>query len=338
MTPRERKASTRGRKRAISPPTFIPPQLASPASSAPTGSQWAHEIKFDGYRIEVRIDGGEVQLLTRKGLDWTHRFGTLADELKSIAAQSAVIDGEAVVQNANGVTSFAALVGALKSKRPRDLRFMAFDLMFLDGDDLCALPLRERKERLRYLLDCSHTGTAISFSDHIAGDGKPALQEACRLGLEGIVSKRLDTPYRSGRSDDWRKVKCIEIDSFLILGFTRAKDSRDEIGALVLGAYFGGKLRYVGRVGTGFSRSAAHALHAALTSLRRPQSPLSSRLTAARRRGVFWVEPVLIAEIGYRATTTDGLLRHASFRALRDDIDPSDVVLPKRFTRAVENP
>lgn len=307
-------------------PAFLPPALASPAMTPPDGISWGHEIKFDGYRIQAALAAGKARLSTRKGLDWTRRFGSLAERLAALPAETAVIDGEAVVEGPDGVTRFSALVDALKGGRGR-IGYMAFDLLHLDGRDLTGLPLAERKDLLRALIG-SAPGSDIRYSEHIIGSGAAMLAEACRLGLEGIVSKRLDKPYRSGRSGDWRKIKCSMTETFVIAGYTLSSAGNEAIGALLLGAYAGGALVYVGRVGTGFTAALAYDLRTALHGLQRKSCPFAHQLTAAQRRGVRWVEPKLIADVEFRATTPDRLLRHAVFKGLREDMGPLDAVLP----------
>ena len=315
-------------------PAFIPPCLARIGDSVPAGAEWGHEVKFDGYRVQVRIDRKTVHLLTRTGLDWTARFGTLGEAFKSLNVTTAVIDGEAIVEDDAGASDFQSLVQALKSTTSQRIVFVAFDLLHLDGKDMRPLPLAERKAALAACLPKAVEASRIRYSEHLIGDGAKMLSEACRIGLEGIISKRLDKPYRSGRHDDWRKTKCVYSDEFVVAGYLDSSALADSVGAVVLGYYESKTLKYAGRVGTGFSRDTAAALWQTLQPLRRESSQLSAPLDAAQRKGVRWVEPKLVAQIEYRAWTADGLLRHAAFTSLRDDLPAAKVKRPQTLKRS----
>ncbi|WP_334150621.1 non-homologous end-joining DNA ligase [Hyphomicrobium sp.] len=308
-------------------PAFVPPCLATLADAPPEGADWVHEIKLDGYRLEARIANGSVQLLTRTGLDWTGRFPSIAKALKGLRVKSALIDGEAVVEDAHGVTSFAALVEALEQRQVQGMRFVAFDLLHLNGVALTPAPLLGRKELLESVLKPSRS-RHLRYSAHLAGDGEAVLREACTLGLEGVISKRADRPYRSGRNGDWLKSKCVQTDEFVIGGYLTSSVDSKAVGALALGTFEKGKLVYRGRVGTGFTHKSARAVWQALQPLRSTASPFSAALTAVQRRGVTWVEPALVAQIAYRSRTGDGLLRHAAFKGLRQDKPARDVHWP----------
>lgn len=308
-------------------PVFVPPCLARLGNEVPDGPGWVHEVKFDGYRLQVRIDNGTIKLLTRTGLDWTARFGTLADVLRKLPLQSAIIDGEAIVEDARGASHFATLVDALKSRKTERIVFVAFDLLFLDGKDLAVEHLGDRKLQLGALL--LDAPDRVRYSEHLPGDGTKMLSAACKMGLEGIISKRLDKPYRSGRHDDWRKTKCVQTDEFVIVGYTDSTAIENSIGALAVAFYDGKKLVYAGRVGTGFNRATAAVLWKTLQPLRHDKSPLPATLDRAQRSGVTWVTPSLVAQLEYRTVTGSGLLRHASFQALREDLPASQVKRPK---------
>jgi bifunctional non-homologous end joining protein LigD len=304
--------------RKASMPGFIEPQLATLRATTPSGDRWIHEIKFDGYRLQAHITNGKARLLTRSGLDWTDRFGTaVAEALTGLPVQEAVIDGELVVEAGGGASDFSALQADLSEGRSDRFVFYAFDLMYLDGRDLTGAKLIDRKAMLARVL--SGAPPALRFSEHFDEDGEMILRHACRLSLEGVISKLRDGKYRPGRGRDWIKSKCSERQEFVVAGFVPSTTSDKAIGSLVLGQYDGGKLVHAGRVGTGFSRNVAEDLHARLRPLERGTSPFAGSLSSEARRNVRFVEPRLVAEVEFRAWTGDGVLRHASFRGLRED-------------------
>src|SRR5262249_29526756 len=252
-------------------PDFVRPQLATLVQAAPQGDEWFHEIKLDGYRVLARVDRGRVRLLTRSGQDWTARFPAVAAAAAKLKAERALLDGEVAVLDAGGVSHFQSLQEALSLKRTADLVYYAFDLLHLDGRDLRNLPLAERKAVLARLLRGS--GPTNRYSDHVEGRGDEFYDRACRQGLEGIVSKRKDAPYRSARGTAWLKVKCVSSQEFVIVGFTDPKGERTGFGALLLGVYAAdGALTYAGRVGTGFDDRALKAPHAKLKALEQERS------------------------------------------------------------------
>lgn len=313
-------------------PQFIEPCLAKLADEPPRGTNWVHEIKFDGYRIQARKSGSGVELLTRKGLDWTNRFGPLAAAFKKLAARSAVIDGELVVEEANGVSNFAALQAALKEGRLDALRYYAFDLLFRDGKDLRDENLFERKRQLAEVLAGLPPDSPIRLSEHFKTNGATLLEHACRMALEGIVSKRIDKPYRPGRGNDWIKTKCVERQEFVVIGFSPSTTARRAIGALAIGSFDGGKLHYRGRVGTGFTEETAQALFQKLDPLRRASPPLDEVPAGERRRGVKWVEPKVVVEVAFSTWTQSGLVRQAVYSGLRED-KPAEEVVAERTAK-----
>jgi bifunctional non-homologous end joining protein LigD len=311
-------------------PAFIPPQLASSAEQPPTGPGWVHELKLDGYRMQARIEstrtGTQVQLLTRSGLDWTHRMRPLAAALESIPTKAALLDGEVIVLDEHGISSFAALQAAFQEGARHPLHYYVFDLLHLDGHSLRTLPLIERKELLGQLLEGADE--TIRLSDHVRDDTGAIYHEACSHGAEGIVSKRADSHYISGRSASWVKIKCGQRQEFVIGGFTLPTKGGDGLGSLLLGYYDDGKLIYAGRAGTGFTQKSQAQLRKRLESLRTPKPPFAEIGPAERREGQ-WVRPELVAEVAFSNWTADNLIRQASFKGLREDKDPKEVIREK---------
>ncbi len=334
-SPKKRSQSTNGA--LISPssltgavrrrqPSRFQPQLATLVRQIPETDDWLHELKFDGYRLMCFFRGGRPHLVTRRGLDWTHRFPTVAQAALGLKVKNAIVDGEVVVLSRNGTTSFQALQNLLQRKRDDDIVWYVFDLPHCEGFDLTQTPLVERKALLKQLLQTA-PNDVIRYSDHLVGNGAAAFSKACRRGLEGLICKRVDSPYQQRRTDDWVKVKCLSRQEFLIAGWTEPSGSRAGFGALLLGYYDKHRrLVYAGRVGTGFSNSSLRQLKALLHKLEQDQPPFEEPPSGSEAHGVHWVRPQLVAEVEFTQWTNDGRLRHPSFQGLREDKKPEEVV------------
>ena len=306
-------------------PDFVEPCLATLEAKPPKGRGWVHEIKFDGDRLEARIANGKVKLFTRSGLDWSDKFGKrVLAPLGDLPVRQALIDGELVVEGEAGASDFAALQAALSEGKSDRFVFYAFDLLYANGYDLREAALTDRKAALRSLLP--RGAGPLRLSEDFDTEGEIVLENACRLSLEGIVSKRADAPYRSGRNRDWIKSKCTHRQEFVIAGYVPSTTGANAIGSLVLGLYEKGKLVHVGRVGTGFSAKVARELWTLLEKRRSDRPPFKDKLSADERRDVRWVEPEQVAEVEFRSWTGAHILRHASFRGLRGDKEATEVV------------
>jgi bifunctional non-homologous end joining protein LigD len=312
------------RKRLL--PLFVEPGLASAAEHPPKGPQWRHEIKFDGYRAQARIDGRDIKILTRTGLDWTNRFSVIADAVRGLGLGSAILDGEIVVEDAAGISNFNDLVSDLKNGREDRFRYYVFDLLYLNGADLQNARLVDRKQALAGIIASAPQAARVALSEHFDIDGEAFFEHVSRLGLEGMISKRFDRPYRSGRSNDWLKSKCVLSQEFVIVGYVPSTTARRAIGSLALGYYERDKLIHAGRVGSGFAQDEATALFAALEKTKIDKASFGRKLAEDADKGVRWVEPRLVAQVEFSGWSIEDLLRHATFRGLRDDKDPRQIV------------
>ncbi|AYN15913.1 ATP-dependent DNA ligase [Pseudomonas monteilii] len=316
------KATTVRHKRKTDPkalPDALQPQLATLVASPPSGD-WRYEVKFDGYRILARIDGDDIRLFTRNGHDWSAKMPRQVEALKALGLDSAWLDGEMVVVDDNGVADFQALQNAFDTEHDERITYYLFDLPWLGGEDLRALPLQQRRATLARLLE-GHASQVIRYSADFEEPVASLLDSACRLELEGLIGKRADSPYVGRRSSDWVKLKCKQRQEFVIVGYTDPKGSRNGFGALLLALHDhgSGPLRYAGKVGTGFSAATLDSIHARLKPLQTDKSPLSKPPTGAEARGVHWLKPQLLAEVAYAQMTREGIVRHSVFHGLRDD-------------------
>src|SRR3954465_563330 len=305
-------------------PQFVTPQLATLVTEPPKKGSWIYEVKHDGYRMLARVTHRDARLFTRSGKDWTERLSHLASQLRKLKLEGSWLDGEIVVLREDGRANFQALQNAFEFGRDKEIVYYVFDAPYLKGEDLRALPLTERKERLRVALK----GAAnVRFSDHLEGEAGEILDKACAMNLEGLIGKDSESVYASGRSKSWIKLKCRQRQDFVIAGYTAPGGSRTGFGALLL-AYYDRemKLRYAGKVGTGFDEHLLEVLSKKLAKLKRPDPPL---IDAPRERGITWVKPQLVCEVAFAERTDDNILRQASFMGLREDIAPKSVGLEK---------
>jgi bifunctional non-homologous end joining protein LigD len=303
-------------------PDRIGPCLALLASKPPKGDDWAFEIKWDGYRLAIHVEPTKVRILTRGGHDWTTRFSAIEQAAKDLGAATMILDGEAVVLDDQGRSDFGALQNALGGRGGKRNAtaaiFYAFDLLYYDGHDLTRMDQAERRAILESLI--TETVGPIRLSEEIEADGEMLLETACEHGLEGIIAKHRHRPYRSGRTGDWLKIKCVQSESFAVVGYETSTTMPGAIASLLLAARKGDGLVYIGSVGTGFKHSEARKLKQQLD-----QMPIERPPVLIKGKNIVYARPKLVAEIEFRAWTGDGKLRHASFKGLRDDAEVADV-------------
>ena len=329
-------ANVAGAKRTTMP-VSLSPELATLVKAPPQGEEWVHEVKYDGYRMLSRLENGTVQMFSRNNKDWTDRLGSIADEVGALKAKSAWLDGEVCAIDAEGRSNFQELQNALSDGSSAEQIYFAFDLIYLDGYDLRNVALIERKRLLKTLLERSDT--RITYSPEVRGSGAEVFKQSCPMGLEGIISKRADAVYGVGiRSRNWVKVKCLRRQEMVIGGFSDPQGSRTGFGALLLGVYESGKLRYAGKVGTGFNDKTLVDIRRKLERLEQKSPPFANSPRGFEAKGAHWVEPKLVAEVQFTEWSEAGALRHPSFLGLREDKKASEVVREKPVAIVASRP
>jgi bifunctional non-homologous end joining protein LigD len=323
-TRKEKSAPLTGARKAKLP-ELLKPELATLVEKAP-GGEWSYEIKFDGYRIMARIDHDEVKLFTRNGHDWTHKLPRQAEALAALGLESAWLDGEMVVADEQGVPDFQALQNAFDSGRSGNIVYYLFDMPYLNGVDLREVPVEERRVALSTVLN-PNKDPLLRFSDAFSEEPEALLNSACQMQMEGLIGKRLGTPYVSRRSSDWIKLKCKHRQEFVVVGFTDPKGSRNAFGALLLGLHDrdSGELRYAGKVGTGFNETTLKHIYEQLKPLQTKKSSVVNPPSGFDAKGVHWLKPTLLAEVAFAEMTKEGSVRHAVFHGLRDDKPAEDI-------------
>jgi bifunctional non-homologous end joining protein LigD len=307
-------------------PQFIAPQLATLVKEPPAGDKWLHELKFDGYRMLCRIDRTGVEFWSRNEKDWTQKFPDVAEAVKSLAVTNAIIDGEIVIVDAQGRTSFQRLQRAMGKSVTTGFVFQVFDLLYLNGFNLTQTPLQLRKVLLKDICKLTSAGGLIRYSEHFEGNGNAFFKQACKYGIEGIISKLADSRYESTRSRNWLKVKCNKQQEFVIVGYTPSSKGLPGFGSLILGVYEQSKLIYAGRVGTGFTFKQRSELQQRLDQFAREKSPLVAIPNDPGLRKAHWTEPRVVAEVAFAEWTSDGSIRHPSFQGFREGKNPREVV------------
>ena len=306
-------------------PEFVSPQLATLVDKPPLGDQWFHELKFDGYRLLCHLNRGQIRFWTRNQKDWTAKFQPLGKAVKALKLGSAILDGEVVALDASGRASFQRLQHTLHRSAGAGLFFHIFDVIYLEGFNLTRCALRDRKRVLAELFERVDESSPLRFSDHFEGNGAQFFEEACKHGIEGIVSKLADSAYESTRNRNWQKIKCLKRQEFVIAGYTLS-DKGLPFSSLVLGVYDKGKLIYAGRAGTGFSNQMRVDLKKMLDRLGRNTRPFEQIPSDPGLRRAVWAEPKLVGEVVFTEWTDEGIIRHPSFQGLREDKKPTEVV------------
>jgi bifunctional non-homologous end joining protein LigD len=311
-------------------PEFLAPQLATLVDGPPSGEQWLHELKFDGYRMLCHLRGGKARFWSRNGKDWTEKFPNLSAAVKAIPVDSAILDGEVVIVDKAGRSSFQKLQQSMGGGDTKPaFVFEVFDLLHLDGYDLRRCTLRERKAQLETLMKSAKLqgkNATIRYSDHVEGNGAQFFKQACEYGIEGVVSKLADSPYESTRNKNWLKSKCLKRQEFVIAGYTPSKKGFPGFGSLILGVFDKGELVYTGRVGTGFSINQRLELQKKLDNISQSAMPFRVKPKDPGLREAHWAKLKLVAEVEFTEWTADGSIRHPSFKGLREDKKPSDVM------------
>lgn len=306
-------------------PDFVAPQLATLVDKPPEGNEWFHELKLDGYRLLCHVNGKQLRFWTRNQKDWTTKFANVGKAVKALPLKSAILDGEIVALDPSGRASFQRLQQSINKGGGPALIFHVFDLIYIEGFNLTKTPLRERKEVLAQLLETAGDVGVLRYSDHIEGNGEQFFKQACKFGIEGIVSKRANSLYESTRSRNWLKIKCIKRQEFVIAGYTLS-DKGIPFSSLILGFYEKGKLIYAGRAGTGFSNMQRVELKKMLDRIARNTKPFEQIPKDPGLRRAIWAEPKLVGEVAFTEWTDEGIIRHPSFQGLREDKKPQEVV------------
>lgn len=312
------------RKRPM--PDFVAPQLATLVKDPPEGEEWLHELKFDGYRMLCHLNGGKVRFWSRNQKDWTEKFPNLAKALKTFPVTNAILDGEIVIVDKAGRSSFQALQQSMGRSGEASFVYQIFDLIYVDGFDLMRTPLVQRKLKLEELLALIKGASALRYSEHVKGSGIEFFKQACAYGIEGIISKLADSPYQSARNRNWLKAKCIKRQEFVVAGYTPSKKDFPGFGSLILGVHDKGKLIYSGRVGTGFTIKQRLEIQKKLDRLSQPVMPFAVKPKDPGLRDAHWARPQLVAEVEFTEWTADGSIRHPSFQGLREDKKVVEIV------------